>query len=122
MALKGKDRLGKLIAVYPGGYHRKPDPAVDVHEGRSLALGPEGAAGQYPDLPFAGNAEGKIFSTAANTVHGDGKGQQFRRGGAEVVGNSRQQALIPTAVLCCQVRSREEIRIRRSWAHAGKAA
>jgi hypothetical protein len=82
MALEGKDRLGKLIAVYPGGHHWKPDSAVDVHQRRRLALGPERAAGQHPDLPFAGNAEGQIFSTAANTVHGDGKGKQLRRGGA----------------------------------------
>lgn len=98
MSFEGKDRLGKLVPVYACGDHREADPAVDVHQRRRLALGPERACCQYPDLPFAGNAEGQIFGSATHAVHGNCKSQQLGRGSAELVSNPRQQALVPAPV------------------------
>jgi hypothetical protein len=77
MALEREERLRQLFTVNSGGHHREDDAAVDFHERRGLPLGPEGSAGQSPNLTFTGHAKAPVLSAAADAVHRNGKGQKL---------------------------------------------
>ena len=111
MALEGQQALGQLGPVRPGRHDGKQDGAVHVHQGRRLGLGPERPQRQQAELPRARSAERSVLGTAADAVHGHGKGQHLGRGCRRPVGQPCQRPRVAATVSRCRRCGRGKVRI-----------